>query len=125
MSTVRGARCGLVRRTGKESKIAWIEWSQPYTSWDGSLLKVADFRGDWVTNKKLIAGRLNTGLKPNGISVTQPRWALDGETLLFLSDVSGYIKLHAWSPEEGERAVMSPAPQQDLGGPVRSSTALA
>ncbi|KAH6608879.1 peptidase s9 [Trichoderma cornu-damae] len=74
------------------SKIAWLEWNHPHMFFDACKLYTADFRLDGtVSGVRHIAGG-------NGESVTEPRWGLDGATLFFAQETSGYRQLFRLDP---------------------------
>ena len=56
--------------------------------WESSWLEVADAdeHGAVVPKsaRKVVGG--------NGVSISQPRWSLDGKTILYLSDETGYVR---------------------------------
>ncbi|KAL8281235.1 hypothetical protein RQP46_006269 [Phenoliferia psychrophenolica] len=97
------------------SQICWIQWAHPDMPWEGSELWVATY-----ANKGVVAGsqRHLAGVKAGVESVSQPRWAtIDGkETLVFLSDKTGFYELYHWS--EGKQVELLTKPSgNDVGGP--------
>ncbi|MBJ8348677.1 prolyl oligopeptidase family serine peptidase [Antrihabitans sp. YC2-6] len=90
------------------ARIAWVAWDHPQMPWDGTELRVGTLdptgRCDgWTT----IAGGPDE-------SVLQPEW-VDDDTLLFLSDRSGFWNLYRWSDGEITRVFDAEA---DVGGPL-------
>jgi Tol biopolymer transport system component len=50
-------------------------------------------------------------------SVSQPRWSLEGNVLVYLSDKSGYSELYRWSPDTGAaKPVLTTLTGADVGG---------
>ena len=56
--------------------------------WESSWLEVSEAseQGAAKSNsaRKLVGG--------DGVSISQPRWSLDGKTILYLSDETGYVR---------------------------------
>jgi hypothetical protein len=73
---------------GPGGRLAWLRWSEDEMPWDGTELRVASWRGDYVEPSVLVAGGQNE-------SVLEPRWGPDG-ALYFQSDRSGWWNLHRW-----------------------------
>ncbi|KAH7106404.1 alpha/beta-hydrolase [Auriculariales sp. MPI-PUGE-AT-0066] len=69
-------------------RLAWIEWYHPDMPWEGTLLKVANVTADGAAASNTIHIAGNKGV----VSVQQPSW-VDDNTLVFLSDESGF-----WAP---------------------------
>jgi Tol biopolymer transport system component len=74
------------------SKIAWLEWNHPDMLFDACKLYTAEFHLDGtISDIRHIAGG-------NGESTTEPRWGLDGVTLFFAQETSGYRQLFKLDP---------------------------
>lgn len=98
------------------SHLCWIEWRHPYMCWECSEVYVTSIDGGGKVGKaEKVAGSTD-----GSESISQCRWALDGKTLLFLSDVSGYYNLRAWTTTEPKVKTLLPtSAKTDLGSPVR------
>jgi dipeptidyl aminopeptidase/acylaminoacyl peptidase len=83
--------------------LCWLQWSHPDMPWDGTELCVADLQateaGPLLGHPTVVAGR------PDGESVTEPRWADDG-SLWFISDRSDWWNLYRWVPDVGRVEAM-------------------
>ncbi|BGP19301.1 hypothetical protein JCM10213_001524 [Rhodosporidiobolus nylandii] len=103
--------------------LAWIEWSHPNMPWEQSELWVAKLSrgadGKVDAAKPLVEGSAKKVAGGADVSISQPRWALEDDRLIFLSDESGFYELFAFEPEAGK----DPAPLldkpagADIGGP--------
>ncbi|KAK7033990.1 hypothetical protein VNI00_012419 [Paramarasmius palmivorus] len=87
--------------------LAWIQWSHPDMPWEGSEVHVAGVQvnGNKVelTTNKLIAGEKGT------YSAGYPLWA-SNDTLLFISDISGFSNPWKYSLADGTASPILPAP---------------
>ena len=80
-------------------KICWLQWNHPDMPWTGSLLYVASWDGEAVSDARVVLGM------PGKESISQPKWLPDG-SLLFASDRWGYYQLYLLEPgEEGVRHI--------------------
>lgn len=78
-------------------RLAFLEWDDDQTPWDGSRLVVARLASDGSFDRaKVIAGGAAE-------SVTQPAWGPDG-ALYYMSDRSGWWNLYRWDGQ-GHHAV--------------------
>ncbi len=92
--------------------LAWLSWNHPQLPWDGCELWVAPCLEDGALGKAiLVAGGKSE-------SVGQPRW-LDGQTLLFISDRSGWGNLYQWKTGEPDQisALINPPLTLEFGLP--------
>jgi dipeptidyl aminopeptidase/acylaminoacyl peptidase len=93
--------------------ICWLSWDHPNMPWDGCELWVADFDSDAgsVSNERLVTGGTD-------VSIVQPEWAPatapSNDTLVFISDESGWWNLTKWSDGRVEPVL---AEEIDHGGP--------
>jgi dipeptidyl aminopeptidase/acylaminoacyl peptidase len=90
--------------------LAWIEWDHPDMPWDATRLFVADIEP---------AGRIAAARQIAGddrASILQPEWQING-ALLFSSDISGWWRLHRWSPGSNNIEILSPD-FIEIGGPA-------
>ncbi|GAA5865130.1 hypothetical protein JCM8547_007723 [Rhodosporidiobolus lusitaniae] len=105
--------------------VCWISWTHPDMPWEGSELWVAkvnlDGEGKVDARSPLVQGsaRKIAGEKNGVESVSQPRWALEGEKLVFLSDKSGFYELYEFDAEKRDepKQVLKELPGKDTGGP--------
>ncbi|GAA6033030.1 hypothetical protein JCM8097_000109 [Rhodosporidiobolus ruineniae] len=104
--------------------VSWVEWSHPDMPWEGSELyiaRVGEKDGKVDLAAPLVEGskRKVAGVKGDE-SISQPRWALEGEKLVFLSDRTGFYELYQFEPEkegaEVELLLKEPT-GADVGGP--------
>ncbi|KAL1752504.1 Alpha/Beta hydrolase protein [Schizophyllum commune] len=80
-------------------RITWQQWYHPDMSWTGSEVYVADFdagtlRADAITH---VAGARRR------VSIVYPTWA-SADTILFLSDESGFYQPYKYTVESSARA---------------------
>ncbi len=69
--------------------LAFVVWDHPNMPWDGTQLVIADIDGAGnVSNETLVAGGMDE-------SIYQPTW-IDDDSLVYVSDRSGYWNLHAY-----------------------------
>ncbi len=69
--------------------LAFVVWDHPNMPWDGTQLVIADINGAGnVSNETLVAGGMDE-------SIYQPTW-IDDDSLVYVSDQSGYWNLHAY-----------------------------
>ncbi len=81
--------------------IAWIVWDHPYMPWDASELWVAERTGrGTLRGARRVAGG-------TGESILQPSWITD-DTLVFVSDRTGYWNLHRLTLDRGEIEPIAP-----------------
>lgn len=98
------------------SKAAWIGWDHPYMPWDRSEVVVADIVDGAFVEPHVIAGGAPTPeAVGDGIAICQVGWESD-DTLLYLSDVSGWFNLYRH--RIGEAAVPIYPVESELGGPL-------
>ncbi len=103
------------RQSDTGDKICWLSWDHPNMPWDGCELWVADFDSATgsVSNEQLVTGGDN-------VSIVQPEWAPatsgpSNDTLVFISDESGWWNLTKWSDGKVEPVF---AEKTDHGGPA-------
>ncbi|PNP55333.1 hypothetical protein THARTR1_04475 [Trichoderma harzianum] len=83
-------------------KIAWLEWDHPNLLFDACKLYTADFYlAGTIQGKRLVAGGKDE-------SVTEPRWGVDGNTLFFAQETSGYRQLYKLDPTIYEKKGTKP-----------------
>jgi dipeptidyl aminopeptidase/acylaminoacyl peptidase len=88
--------------------LAWLEWNHPQMPWDGTELKMANFRhGSLVGQPATIAGGTEE-------SIFQPEWSPDG-VLHFVSDRTGWWNLYAL---EGAKTISLAPASADFGAPA-------
>jgi dipeptidyl aminopeptidase/acylaminoacyl peptidase len=80
------------------TKLAWISWDHPNMPWDGTELHQAQLQGSHLANDEVLCGGTEE-------SVLQPRY-LDSETLLYVSDRSGWWNLYLH--RRGENTALLP-----------------
>ena len=90
--------------------LAWIAWDHPQMPWDGTELRVAEFRADGT------CGEHRTLLGSMTESVLQPEW-LDTDRLLAVSDSSGFWNLYRVGLDGLDAAPVAPV-AADIGGPM-------
>ncbi|KAL7929438.1 Alpha/Beta hydrolase protein [Trichoderma chlorosporum] len=74
------------------SKIAWLEWDHPDLFFDDCKLHTADFYSTGtIRDIRFVAGG-------KGESVTESRWSVDGATLFFAQETSGFRQLFWMKP---------------------------
>ncbi len=70
------------------SKLSWISWDHPQMPWDGTELHEAYLQGSHLADERVVCGGREE-------SVLQPRY-LDPDTLLYVSDRSGWWNLYSY-----------------------------
>lgn len=98
------------RRSPDGRKLAWIGWDHPDMPWDSAILCVTelDERGAKAVGEiRRIAGG-------NAVSVAQAEW-LDGDTLVFSSDESGWWNLYT-AHCDGSGVHRAVAAEEEFGG---------
>lgn len=84
------------------NKIAWLEWDHPNLLFDSCKLYTADFYlAGTIRGERLVAGGKDE-------SVTEPRWGVDGNTLFFAQETSGYRQLYKLEPTINEKTGIEP-----------------
>lgn len=68
-------------------RLSWISWDHPQMPWDGTELHEARLQGNHLVDENVICGGVEE-------SVLQPRY-LDSNTLLYVSDRSGWWNLYS------------------------------
>lgn len=96
------------------SALCYIEWSHPNMPWNDSKLSVINLV---VKEDGTATSSKNTSVAGGGYSVSQPRWEIDGEHLVFLSDATGFYELYLWKAEAETRLVLDSTTGSDVGGP--------
>ncbi|KAJ8093084.1 hypothetical protein PM082_020567 [Marasmius tenuissimus] len=87
--------------------LAWQQWSHPDMPWEGAEVRVADVvvssdsKSLQLENITVVAG------EKGKVSAGYPSWA-SNDTLLFLSDVSGYN--NPWKYADGKASAILPKP---------------
>ncbi|KAL1692962.1 Alpha/Beta hydrolase protein [Schizophyllum commune] len=103
------------RFTPDGAHILWQQWSFPDMSWEGAEIfvadvSVADGKTVSVTNTKHVAG------EPRKISAYYPSW-ISNDTILFLSDMSGYYNPWTYSlATQQARPILREPIAEDFGG---------
>lgn len=98
------------------TKAVWIGWNHPNMSWDRSEVVVADILNGRLANTRVVAGGAPTPeTVGDGISICQVEWESD-DTLLYLSDVTGWWNLYRH--RLGGPAVAIHSVDRELGGPL-------
>ena len=70
-------------------RLAFVVWDHPNMPWDGTQLVITDIDGAGsVSNETLVAGGMDE-------SIYQPTW-IDDDSLVYVSDQSGYWNLHVY-----------------------------
>jgi dipeptidyl aminopeptidase/acylaminoacyl peptidase len=69
------------------TRLSWISWDHPRMPWDGTELHEARLRDNRLVDQSVICGGVEE-------SVLQPRY-LDSDTLLYVSDRSGWWNLYS------------------------------
>jgi len=69
------------------NRLSWISWDHPQMPWDGTELHEARLQGNRLVDESVICGGVEE-------SVLQPRY-LDSDTLLYVSDRSGWWNLYS------------------------------
>ncbi|KAG5634963.1 hypothetical protein H0H81_000199 [Sphagnurus paluster] len=95
--------------------IAWQQWSHPDMPWEGGKIYIAEViatsDGISVTNTTYVAG------KSQKVSAAFPSWA-SNETLVFTSDVSGYINPWKYEIQTGVASALLVQPVEiEFGEP--------
>ncbi len=82
-------------------RLVWLTWDHPDMPWNGTVLHLAelDAQGLPQTTKEIAGSRTE--------SVFQPEW-LDDDTLLFVSDRSGWWNLYAYDLASGATRPLAP-----------------
>lgn len=95
--------------------LVWKQWNHPDMPWQGSQIHVADVVADSdkvsVENDTIIAG------EPGRISAEFPSWA-SNDSLIFTSDVSGYINPWKHTIGTGTIPLLPLALTQEFGEPL-------
>lgn len=73
--------------------LAFVAWDHPNMPWDATRLYVQPLTSDYQPEGEPMAVH---GGGEDGVSVQDPRWWKDQETLLFLSNVSGWYNLYSY-----------------------------
>jgi dipeptidyl aminopeptidase/acylaminoacyl peptidase len=90
------------------TRLSWLTWDHPRMPWDGTELRVADYRDG-------TAGAPRTLIGGESESIVQPEWA-DDTSLYALSDASGWWNLYA-VPLDGPARPLCPR-ELEFGGPL-------
>lgn len=72
--------------------LAWLAWDHPQMPWDGTVLRVAHFSPDGLTETVEVAGGADE-------SIVDPTW-IDDDRLAFSTDRSGFWNVHVWDGRE-------------------------
>ncbi|KAL7906262.1 Alpha/Beta hydrolase protein [Trichoderma velutinum] len=84
------------------NKIVWLEWDHPNLPFDAGKLYTADFYlTGTIRGERCVAGE-------KGESVAEPRWGVDGNTLFFAQETSGYRQLFKIGPTTHGRKETEP-----------------
>lgn len=106
---VRGADFYDGIAVSADGRIAWVEWDHPNMPWDETRIGVAtlgaDQDGPRLQDQQIVAAAADT-------SSIRPGW--QGDSLVYLSDESGYWNLYRW--RDGETTAVHPA-DADFGTP--------
>jgi dipeptidyl aminopeptidase/acylaminoacyl peptidase len=91
-------------------RAAWLAWEHPAMPWDGTELRVADVTpdGTFTAARTVIGGPEE--------SVAQAEWA-DAQTLLAVTDRTGWWNLHRVDAATGEAVNLAPR-EEEFGGPL-------
>lgn len=81
------------------SRIAWIAWNQPNMPWDGTHLRMGNFRPDPGGNVTL--AEVDTLAGDENTSIFQPSFSPDGRYLAYVSDETGWWQLYLYELESG------------------------
>ncbi|KAF4622582.1 hypothetical protein D9613_009499 [Agrocybe pediades] len=97
-------------------KLAWIQWNHPDMPWHGSELYIADvsISDDGIlTNKHVrVAG------EHSKISAQFPAWK-DNDTMIYISDETGFTNPYKFSVSKGESSAIFPSPvRNDFSYPL-------
>lgn len=101
--------------------LSWIQWDHPDMPWEGSELWVAQVNrgadGKVIVEQAVVKGSAKkiAGKKGNQESISQARWANDEDTLVFLSDRTGFYELFQFTEEKEVELVLSEATNSDVG----------
>ncbi|TPX31267.1 hypothetical protein SmJEL517_g05391 [Synchytrium microbalum] len=66
--------------------LCWVEWDHPNMPWTRTNLVVAEWDGSKVQNIRKVSDGQS--------SISQPRWSRNGQSLLYLSDESGFYNIY-------------------------------
>ncbi|ORY77611.1 Alpha/Beta hydrolase protein [Leucosporidium creatinivorum] len=103
--------------------LSWIQWNHPDMPWEGSELWVAQVNrgadGKVVVEQAVLEGsaRKIAGEKGNVESVSQARWALEEDTLVFLSDRTDFYELYRFEEGKNVELLLSEPTNSDVGSP--------
>lgn len=101
--------------------LSWIQWNHPDMPWEGSELWVAEVNrgegGEIVVEQAVVkgSGKHVAGKKGDVESVSQARWAKEEDTLVFLSDRTGFYELFKYSAGGEVELVLSEPTGADVG----------
>lgn len=101
--------------------LSWIQWDHPDMPWEGSELWVAKVNrgadGKVVVEPALVKGSAKkiAGKRGNEESISQARWAQDDDTLVFLSDRTGFYELFRFADEQPVELLLSEPTNSDVG----------
>ena len=97
------------------SRICWIQWAHPDMPWEGSELWVGKYE-----DKAIVPGSQQhlAGVKAGVESSSQPRWSTisERETLVFLSDRTGFYEMYQWSEGKEVELLAKHPGGSDVGG---------
>ena len=74
------------------TRLAWLTWDHPQMPWDGTVLHVARFSPDGLTDEAVVAGGTDE-------AIFGPTWLHDGR-LAYSTDRSGFWNVHVWDGAE-------------------------
>ncbi|KAK4046582.1 hypothetical protein OIV83_005952 [Microbotryomycetes sp. JL201] len=102
---------------------SWVQWKHPDMPWDGSELWIAK-TNKTNTGSHDIADIIQkdsahkiAGQGGGKESVSQARWADDEDTLVFLSDRTGFYELYKWKDGNNVELVLDQPTGADVGSP--------
>jgi len=95
-------------------RIAWISWNHPNMPWDSTLLKMATLTID--ESGLPIVTKTETLIDKPDVAIQQPAFSPDGQSLLYISDESGWNNLYLYDLESGEHRALTFDPG-DVGRP--------
>jgi dipeptidyl aminopeptidase/acylaminoacyl peptidase len=111
-------------------RAAWLGWNHPFMPWDETELMVADVVDGALVDAHPIAGGHRDGRAPvpgiapthtpgAGIAICQVEWE-DENTVLFLSDATGWFELYRARVDKAPRPEPTAitALERELGGPL-------
>lgn len=95
--------------------VSWIQWMHPDMCWEGSELWVAKVSTSADGSVKVADAKKIAGEGKGKESVSQARWALEEDKLVFLSDRTGFNELYAWSEDKEVELVLEQPSGSDVG----------